>query len=178
MANTLENSRGRWPSLGRRSHRGYADAMKYLFSVVLLVSGFAGAVFAKEPAKIEFLNSGKVYPMGVPLSEAVRVGDTLYLSGQIGIQPGTLKLVPGGLKEEAGQTLNNIRTTLEAHGYSMRDVIKCTIMLADIAKWGEFNEIYKAHFSAPYPARSAMGTNGLALGAQVEVECIAQKGAN
>jgi reactive intermediate/imine deaminase len=151
--------------------------MKNLLAVGLLLL-HAGVVTAKEPVKVEFLNSGKVYPAGVPLSEAVRVGDALYLSGQIGIQPGTLKLVPGGLKEEAGQTLSNIKTTLEAHGFSMRDVIKCTIMLADIAKWGEFNEIYKTFFSAPYPARSALGTSGLALGAQVEVECVAQKSAS
>jgi 2-iminobutanoate/2-iminopropanoate deaminase len=131
------------------------------------------AALAKEPAKVEFLDSGKVYPAGVPLAEAVRVDDTLYLSGQIGIQPGTLKLVPGGVKEEARQTMTNIKTTLEAHGYSMRDVVKCTVMLADIATWGEFNEIYKSFFSAPYPARSALGANGLAIGAQVEVECIA-----
>jgi 2-iminobutanoate/2-iminopropanoate deaminase len=141
-------------------------------------AGLAGslvacAAFAKEPVKVEFLDSGKVYPAGVPLAEAVRVGDTLYLSGQIGIQPGTLKLVPGGIKEESKQTLTNIKTTLEAHGYSMRDVVKCTVMLADISKWGEFNEIYKSFFSAPYPARSALGANGLAVGAQVEVECIA-----
>ena len=152
--------------------------MKIEIAVGLLVFLFAGVAITKEPANVEFLNSGKVYPTGVPLSEAVRVGDTLYLSGQIGIQPGTLKLVPGGLKEEAGQTLSNIKTTLEAHGYSMRDVIKCTIMLADIARWGEFNEIYKTYFSAPYPARSALGTNGLALGAQVEVECVAQRRAS
>ena len=152
--------------------------MKNEITVGLLVCLFAGVAITKEPANVEFLNSGKVYPTGVPLSEAVRVGDTLYLSGQIGIQPGTLKLVPGGLKEEAGQTLSNIKTTLEAHGYSMRDVIKCTIMLADIARWGEFNEIYKTYFSAPYPARSALGTNGLALGAQVEVECVAQRRAS
>lgn len=136
----------------------------------------ACAAMAKEPAKVEFLDSGKVYPAGVPLAEAVRVGDTLYLSGQIGIQPGTLKLVPGGIKEEAKQTLANIKTTLEAHGYSLRDVVKCTVMLADISKWGEFNEIYKSFFSAPYPARSAFGANGLAVGAQVEVECIAVAG--
>jgi 2-iminobutanoate/2-iminopropanoate deaminase len=147
--------------------------MKNLLAVTLFV--LASMAAAKEPANVEFLNSGKVYPAGVPLSEAVRVGDTLYLSGQIGIQPGTLKLVPGGLKEETAQTLTNIRTTLEAHGFSMRDVIKCTVMLADIALWGEFNEIYKTHFSAPYPARSALGTSGLALGAQVEVECVAHK---
>jgi len=133
----------------------------------------SSVVVAKEPEAVEFLNSGKVYPAGVPLSEAVRVGDTLYLSGQIGIQPGTLKLVPGGLKEETTQTLNNIRTTLEAHGYTMRDVIKCTVMLADITQWGDFNEIYKSFFSAPYPARSALGASGLALGARVEVECVA-----
>jgi len=146
-----------------------------------LVAGLIGslvacAALAKDPAKVEFLDSGKVYPAGVPLAEAVRVDDTLYLSGQIGIQPGTLKLVPGGVKEEARQTMTNIKTTLEAHGYSMRDVVKCTVMLADIAKWGEFNEVYKSFFSAPYPARSALGANGLAIGAQVEVECIAVAG--
>jgi len=133
----------------------------------------AGTALAKDKPRVEFLNSGKVYPAGVPLAEAVRVGDTLYMSGQIGIQPGTLKLVPGGIKEEAKQTLTNIKTTLEAHGYTLRDVVKCTVMLADIAKWGDFNEVYKSFFSEPYPARSALGANGLAVGAQVEVECIA-----
>jgi reactive intermediate/imine deaminase len=133
----------------------------------------AGAAQAKDRPKVEFLNSGKVYPAGVPLAEAVRVGDTLYMSGQIGIQPGTLKLVPGGIKEEAKQTMTNIKTTLEAHGYTLRDVVKCTVMLADIAKWGDFNEVYKSFFTEPYPARSAIGANGLAVGAQVEVECIA-----
>jgi reactive intermediate/imine deaminase len=141
--------------------------------VGLVGSLVAFAAMAKEPAKVEFLDSGKVYPAGVPLAEAVRVGNTLYLSGQIGIQPGTLKLVPGGIQEEAKQTLTNIKTSLEAHGYSMRDVVKCTVMLADISKWGDFNAIYKSFFSAPYPARSAFGANGLAVGAQVEVECIA-----
>jgi reactive intermediate/imine deaminase len=128
--------------------------------------------FAASP---EFLDSGKVYPPNVPLAEAVRVDGTLYLSGQIGIQPGTLKLVPGGLKAEAKQTMDNIRTTLEAHGYSMRDLVKCTVMLADITRWGEFNEIYKTYFDQRFPARSALGTSGLALGAQVEVDCIAHK---
>ena len=87
---------------------------------------------AKPPVSPEFLNSGKVYPAGVPLAEAVRIDNTLLLSGQIGIQPGTLKLVPGGIKEESKQTMENIKTTLEANGYSMRDLVKCTVMLADI----------------------------------------------
>ncbi len=145
-----------------------------------LLAALASAAFcltaaAADGPLVEHLNSGKVYPTGVPFSEAVKVGDTLYLSGQIGVKPGKLELVPGGIKEEGRQTLENLRTTLEAHGYSLRDVVKCTVMLADIAKWGEFNEIYKTFFTAPYPARSALGTSGLALGAQVELECIAVK---
>jgi len=126
-------------------------------------------------AAIEFLNSGKVLPTALPFSEAVRVGRTLYLSGQIGIVPGTLELVPGGLKDEARQTLENIKTTLEAHGYALADVVKCTVMLADIAEWRVFNEVYATFFAKPHPARSALGASGLALGARVEVECIAAR---
>lgn len=129
--------------------------------------------FAAESSSVEFLNSGKVLPTNLPFSEAVRVGDTIYLSGQIGIVPGSMKLASGGMKEEARQTLENIKMSLEANGYAMGNVVKCTVMLADISEWGAFNEVYKIFFSKPYPARSAFGANGLALGARVEVECIA-----
>lgn len=132
----------------------------------------ASTAHAKPP---EFLNSGKVYPANVPLAEAVRMDKTLLLSGQIGIKPGTLELVPGGLEKEARQTMDNIKTTLEAHGYTMDDLVKCTVMLADIGKWGDFNAVYKSYFKDHFPARSAMGVNGLAIGAQVEVECIAYR---
>jgi reactive intermediate/imine deaminase len=125
---------------------------------------------------IEYLNSGKVLPAGLPFSEAVRVGDTLYLSGQIGLVPGSMQLVPGGIQAESKQTMDNIKTSLEAHGYTLGDVVKCTIMLADISEWGTFNEVYKTYFDKRYPARSALGANGLALGARVEVECFAAKG--
>jgi 2-iminobutanoate/2-iminopropanoate deaminase len=145
------------------------------FAVTLASLMLSADAAAADRPIVEYLNSGKVYPTNVPLSEAVKGDDTLYLSGQIGVKPGKLELVPGGLKEEGRQTLENLRTTLETHGYSLRDVVKCTVMLADIAKWGEFNEIYKSFFAAPYPARSALGVNGLALGAQVELECIAVK---
>ena len=146
--------------------------MKRSAAIAIACLAFATAALADDDA-IRFLNSGKVLPTTLPFSEAVRVGNTLYLSGQIGVQPGTLKLVPGGMKEEARQTLENIRTSLEAHGYSMRDVVKCTVMLADIGEWAAFNEVYKNFFTSPFPARSALGVNGLALGARVEVECIA-----
>jgi reactive intermediate/imine deaminase len=142
-----------------------------------VIAGLAGAnpALAGEPGKIEFLNSEKVLPATLPFSEAVRVGGTLYLSGQIGVVPGTLDLVPGGIREEARQTMENIRTSLQAHGYTMRDVVKCTVMLADMSEWAAFNEVYRTFFAGRYPARSALGVNGLALGARVEVECIAAR---
>ena len=122
---------------------------------------------------MEFLNSGRVLPATLPFSEAVRHGDTLYLSGQVGIAPGTMVLVSGGIREETRQTMENIKASLEAHGCSLANVVKCTVMLADISEWSAFNEVYVTYFSRPYPARSALGANGLALGARVEIECIA-----
>lgn len=139
------------------------------------VSGAPAPCVAAETDSVEYLNSGKVVPTDLPFSEAVRVGETLYLSGQVGILPGTADLVPGGLKAEARQTLSNIQATLETHGYAMDDLVKCTVMLADIAEWAMFNEVYKSFFEGHYPARSAFGANGLALGARVEIECIAAR---
>lgn len=146
--------------------------MRFALAAVAILACAAGAPAADHP-HIEFLNSGKVTPATLPFSEAVRVGDTLYLSGQIGVRPGLEVLVPGGIEAEARQTLENIRATLETHGYTLRDVVKCTVMLADIAEWARFNAVYRTFFSPPYPARSAFAATGLALGARVEVECIA-----
>jgi 2-iminobutanoate/2-iminopropanoate deaminase len=148
--------------------------LRTIITAMAILATAPSALAADEP-DVEFLNSGKVVPTTLPFSEAVRVDDTLYLSGQIGIAPGTMKVVPGGIREEARQALANIKASLEAHGYAMRDVVKCTVMLADIAEWAAFNEVYKTFFAAPYPARSALGANGLALGARVEVECIAAR---
>lgn len=122
---------------------------------------------------MEHLNSGRVLPAHLPFSEAVRVGDTIFLSGQMGIVPGTMTLAPGGVRAETRQALDNLRTILEAHGLSLRHVVRCTVMLADIADWPAFNEVYREYFEAPYPARSAFGANGLALGGRVEIECVA-----
>ncbi|USH01431.1 RidA family protein [Grimontia kaedaensis] len=128
---------------------------------------------AKSSDDIEYLNSGKVLPTNLPFSEAIRVDDTIYLSGQIGIKPGTLELVAGGIEAESKQTMENIKMSLEANGYNMSDLVKCTVMLSDISEWATFNGVYKTYFSGKYPARSAFGADGLALGAKVEVECIA-----
>jgi reactive intermediate/imine deaminase len=131
------------------------------------------AVQDRDTVGIQFLNSGKVTPSTLPFSEAVRVGNMVYLSGQVGITPGSLTLVSGGMAAEARQTMDNIRTSLETHGLTLKDVVKCTVMLTDMSEWAAFNEIYKSYFTPPYPARSALGASGLALGARVEVECIA-----
>jgi len=121
---------------------------------------------------MQILNSAGILPPGLPFAEAVRHGDTLFLSGQLGIQPGTLRLVPGGIREEARQAMDNIQAVLAANGLTMADIVKCTVMLADMAEWPVFNEVYVSYFKGQPPARSAFGTNGLALGARVEVECI------
>jgi 2-iminobutanoate/2-iminopropanoate deaminase len=135
------------------------------------------AAHAKDSESPEFLNSGKL-ASDLPFSEAVRIDNLLLLSGQIGAVPGTSKLVPGGMKEEARQVMTNIKSILEAHGYAMGDLVKCTVMLADMSQWAAFNEVYRTFFDKRFPARSAFGANGLALGAQVEVECIAYRARN
>ena len=149
--------------------------MRKIFLLLAASASFAsaGLLGAEETRAIEFLNSGKVLPTNLPFSEAVRVDNLLYLSGQLGIVPGRRQLAAGGIKEETRQTMENIKTSLEAHGYSMSDLVKCTVMLADISEWAAFNEVYQSFFQKPYPARSALGVSGLALGARVEVECIA-----
>ncbi len=124
---------------------------------------------------VEFINTGKVLTADLPFSDAVRVGNTLYLSGQVGVMPGKMELVSGGMAAESRQALKNIRTVLKANNYAMSDVVKCTVMLADMSQWGAFNEVYTSFFTRPYPARSAFGASGLALGAQVEIECIAAR---
>lgn len=137
----------------------------------------ASAATLGHAADVEYLNSGKILPSTLPFSEAVRVGNTVYLSGQIGNIPGTLNLASGGMKGEATQVMDNIKTSLEAHGLSMNHVVKCLVMLSDMSEWNEFNEVYKNYFEqGRYPARSAMGVNALAFGAKVEAECIAVVG--
>jgi reactive intermediate/imine deaminase len=142
-----------------------------LLAAAISIPSSASAAAAK--GGIEYLNSGKVLPATLPFSEAVRVGNTLYLSGQLGIVPGSMKLAAGGIKEETQQAMQNIKTSLEAHGYALANLVKCTAMLADMSEWGAFNDVYKTFFPAHYPARSAFGASGLALGARVEIECIA-----
>ena len=130
---------------------------------------------ASSASDVEFLGSGGVLPEGLPFSGGVRVDRLVMLSGQLGNVPGTLTLVPGGIEAETRQTFENIRRTLATHRLSLRDIVRVQVMLADMADWPRFNDIYREHFSEPWPARSAFGASGLALGARVEIEVFAVK---
>ena len=125
---------------------------------------------SEQQADVQYLTSENM--KGLPFSEAVRVGNMLYLSGQMGIDQ-SIHLVPGGIVEETRQALENIKRTLEKYGSSLEHVIKVTVMLADMSEWAEMNKVYVEYFSRKLPARSSFGTSGLALGGRVEIECIA-----
>lgn len=126
---------------------------------------------------MQFINSPAAQKLKLPFSQAVQVGDVLYLSGQLGNKPGSLDLVAGGMEAEARQTMENIGAVLKENGLSFADVFKVTVMLADMAQWPDFNKVYITYFDpARLPARSAFGCNGLALGAQLELECLAYVG--
>jgi 2-iminobutanoate/2-iminopropanoate deaminase len=110
-----------------------------------------------------------------PFSPAVRVGNVIYLAGQIGTSAnagGTV--VAGGIEAETRQTMNNIKEVLEKVGSDMDHVFKCTVMMADMKEWDAMNAVYRTYFKPDrLPARSALGANGLALNARVEIECVA-----
>ena len=110
-----------------------------------------------------------------PFSSAVRVGNMLYLSGQMGTQlvDGKPVLVTGGIEPETKQTLENIKTILAKAGSGMEHVVECKVMMADMKDWPRMNVIYATYFPGPKPARSAWGANGLALGGHVEITCMA-----
>ena len=122
--------------------------------------------------EVTYLQMPGTEDLGLTFSSAVRAGNTLYLSGNLGNVPGTLELAAGGIDGETRQTLDNIAAVLEQFGSSLDDVVKCTVFLADINDWPAMNEVYRTYFKNA-PARSALGANGLALNARVEIECIA-----
>lgn len=133
---------------------------------------------AASTAPIEFHAKQNGPPgMSLPFSEAVRAGDMLYLSGDIGTDASG-KLVAGGIKAEAKQVMDNIGANLARHGSSFERVVQCTVALADIADWPAFNDVYRGYFKQHFPARMAFAAGALALGARVEVQCNAFVGAN
>lgn len=146
--------------------------MKRLLLLAICLNLVACEVTVDDDPEIAYLNAPGAEGRDLPFSAAVRVDKLLFLSGNIGVVPGTMNLAEGGIQGETRQTLANIKANVENFGSSMDRVVKCTVFLADMGEWGAMNEVYRTFFPNP-PARSALGAAGLALDARVEIECIA-----
>jgi reactive intermediate/imine deaminase len=127
------------------------------------------------PAEKQVIQLPGSWP-GLPFSSAVRVGNVLYLSGAIGVLPGTRQLVDTGVVKQTQQTLDNIKAVLLYAGSSMERVFKCTVFLTNIRDFDQMNSVYTTYFPKDPPARSTVAGSGLALGARVEIECLATAG--
>lgn len=144
--------------------------------IALAVSLVLGSTaLAAQSPPVEYIGEPSINGQRLPFSDAVRVGDMLYLSGQLGNKPdGTL---PAGIEAQARQTMGNIGAVLKRSNLGFGDVVKCTVMLDNMADWPAFNKVYVTYFpDGKFPARSAFGADGLALGALLEVECWAYAG--
>jgi 2-iminobutanoate/2-iminopropanoate deaminase len=140
---------------------------------ILSMTSAADASSARS--SVEHFGRPSLNSQPLPFSDAVRVGDILYLSGQIGIGPdGKL---PEGIEAQTKQAMDNVGAVLKRAGLGYSDVFHCTALLADMKDWPEFNKVYVPYFpTAKMPARSAFGASGLALGARLEIECQAYAG--
>lgn len=110
-----------------------------------------------------------------PYSQAIQVGNLIYTSGQIPIDPATGQLVEGGIKEQTRQSLSNIQAIIQEAGLTMASVVKTTVFMADMADFADMNSIYAEFFTEPYPARSAVAVKTLPKNALVEIEVVAEK---
>ena len=108
-----------------------------------------------------------------PYSQAIQVGNLVYTSGQIPIDPATGVFAEGGIKEQTRQALLNVKAILEENGLSMNDVVKTTVFMADMNDFADMNAVYAEFFTEPYPARSAVAVKTLPKGALVEIEVVA-----
>ncbi len=154
--------------------------IKSLVAVTTIIFAFCASAESRQkkdqpaPAQsttVEYQSAAN--PSARTLSDFVRVGNILYLSGKLGTD-NTGNLVAGGIGPETKQTMENIKAVLDKNGSSMDNVIKCTVMLADIKEWADMNTVYVTFFKKErLPARSALGVSGLVRNARVEIECMA-----
>ena len=128
-----------------------------------------------EP-KIQAVQSNAAPAAIGPYSQAILAGETIYVSGQLPIDPATGNFAGEGIAEQTRQSLTNIQAILAQAGMTMANVVKTTVLLSDIAEFGAMNEVYAQFFAAPYPARAAFQVAALPRGAKVEIECVAVHG--
>ncbi len=149
-------------------------------ALVMATTGLGGCVIADVEGveamykpDVEYYSAPTVAGMDLPFSKAVRVGDTIYLSGELGIDPATNTCPPGGTGAQTTQIFKNIEATLDEFDADLSDIVKCSVFLGDMQNYGEMNAAYDAALPDPKPARSTFGAGGLALGAELEIECLA-----
>ena len=147
--------------------------MRRIFCLLAAAFSLSACAHTRNGLEVEYLTP--YGPPKNPFSPAVRVGNLLFLAGQIGTDTSG-KVVAGGIQAEARQALNNISDVLHKTGSSMDNVVKCTVFMADMKEWDRMNVVYASFFPKNKPARSAFGATGLALNARVEIECIAAVG--
>ena len=150
--------------------------MRLIAAIATGVLAMTSAADAAPPRPaVEHYGRPTLNNQPLPFSDAVRVGDTLWLSGQLGI--GADGKLPAGIEAQTKQTLDNIGAILKRAGLGYSDVFHCTVMLSDMANWPAMNKVYVTYFpEGKRPARSAFGASGLALGALIELECQAYAG--
>ena len=141
-----------------------------IIALFLLILNFSCT--SSQKTELKFLKSKEEKKKDLPFSDAVKVGDILFLAGQIGMDHSVRKLVDGGIKAETKQALENIKAVLETNGSDMNHVVKCTVILADIGDFTAMNEVYKTFFKDNFPARTTF-SSGLVAGAKIEIEAIA-----
>ena len=141
----------------------------FLFSLLFICLSLTNIALADT----EYLISDDASMADLPFSQAVRVDNMLYLSGMLGTIPGSLELASGGIEGQTRQTMDNISVLLQEHGSSMDKIVKCLVMIDDMQEWPRMNAVYVTYFDGHKPARSAFGADGLALGAKLEIECMA-----
>ncbi|MEX2524735.1 MAG: Rid family detoxifying hydrolase [Gammaproteobacteria bacterium] len=155
------------------------NSIRYLSSIItmtFLLLSYAILILIPLPVsadEIRFIRSDRVERLELPFSDVVRVGNMLYLSGMLGVDPNQHVLVEGGVAAQTRQALDNIKALLEANGSDMNHVVKCTVFLTSSDDWAAMSEVYKTFFNEHLPARSAVTVKGLARNALVEIECIA-----
>jgi 2-iminobutanoate/2-iminopropanoate deaminase len=143
-------------------------------ALALLVSGLAFALTACATAPVVVATDKAPKAIG-PYSQAVRAGATLYLSGQIPLDPGTGEIVQGGIEAQARRVLDNLKAVLAAAGYRLEDVVSCQVFLLDLGDFAAVNKIYGEYFPTAPPARATVQVAGLPRGARIEITAIAVK---
>lgn len=142
-------------------------------AIVAVVLGVAGCGGSAERRGPEVIAPEAQRVANLPFSPAVRAGDFIFLSGAVGNRPGTTELVSPDVGAQTRQTMENLRAVLQSAGSGLEDVVKCTVFLVDMRDYPAMNAVYASFWDAAPPARSTVAGSGLALGARVEIECIA-----